>query len=69
MKFLKFQTKQGKKYNILPIHVRGFESEGDGTRVWLSIAGSLKSFVANKPHTEVETMIENALAEESEQSA
>ena len=68
MKFLKFQTKQGKKYNFLPIHVRGFESEGDGTRIWLSIAGSLKSFVANKPHADVEALIEQALAEESEQS-
>ena len=69
MGFLKFQTKKGTKYNILPSHIRAFSSEGDGTRIHASIAGIPINFVANKPHAEIEAEIEKAIAEESEQSA
>jgi len=69
MHFLKFQTKNGKKYNILPIHIRAFVSEGTDTRIHASIAGDPITFVVNKPHSEIEALIEQALAEESEQSA
>ena len=70
MGFLKFQTQSGKKYNLLPIHIRGLESVGtDKTRVYASIAGLPITFVANRPHAEVEAEVEKALAEESEQSA
>lgn len=69
MGFLKYQTKQGKKYNILPIHIRAFVSEGSDTRIHASIAGDPITFVVNKPHADVEAEIEKALAEESEQSA
>jgi len=69
MHFLKFQTKQGKKYNILPIHIRAFVSEGENTRIHASIAGDPITFVVNRPHADVEAEIEKALAEESEQSA
>lgn len=70
MGFLKFQTKQGKKYNILPSHIRALESVGsDGTRIYASIAGISINFVANRPHAEIEAEVEKALAEESEQSA
>lgn len=68
MGFLKFQTKNGKKYNILPSHIRAFTSEGEGTRIHASIAGIPITFVANRPHADVEAEIEKALAEESEQS-
>ena len=69
MGFLKFQTKSGKKYNLLPSHIRGLESVGtDGTRIYASIAGTPIIFTANKPHADVETEVEKALAEESEQS-
>ncbi len=69
MGFLKYQTKQGKKYNILPIHIRAFVSEGtNDTRIHASIAGDPITFVINKPHADVEAEIEKALAEEQEQS-
>lgn len=69
MAFLKFQTKNGKKYDLLPIHIRGIVSEGaEGTRIYASIAGIPITFVANRPHADVEAEIEKALAEESERS-
>lgn len=68
MKALKYQTRSGKKYNLLPSHIRGLESEGDGTRVYASIAGMAITFVANRPYDDVEQEIEKARAEESEQS-
>lgn len=69
MGFLKFQTKTGKKYDILPIHIRGLVSESDdSTRIFASIAGIPLTFVANRPHADVEAEIEKALAEEQEQS-
>ena len=69
MGFLKFQTKAGKKYNILPIHIRAIVSEDAGTRIYASIAGDSLTFTVNRPHADVEEEVEKALAEESEQSA
>ena len=69
MGFLKFQTKQGKKYNILPIHIRAIVSEDNATRIYASIVGDSLTFVVNRPHADVESEIEKALAEEQEQSA
>ncbi len=66
MHALKYQTKQGKKYNLLPSHIRGLESMGaEGTKIYASIAGTPIIFVANKPYDDVETEIEKARAEES----
>lgn len=69
MDFLRYQTKTGKKYSLLPIHIRGLESEGDGTRIWASVAGIPIVFVANRPYDEVDAEVKKAQAEESEQSA
>ena len=69
MQFLKYTANSGEKYNLLPSHIRGLKSEGNGTRIYASIAGIPITFVANRPHADVEAEIEKALAEESERSA
>ncbi len=69
MHALKYQTKQGKKYNLLPSHIRGLESVDDGTRIYASVAGIPITFVANRAYDDVEAELEKARQEESEQSA
>ena len=69
MPFLDYQTKDGKAYTILPIHIRALESVGkDSTRIYATIGGIPMTFVANRPHADVKAEWQKALAEESEQS-
>ncbi len=70
MTILDYETKNGKKYTILPIHIRGLESIGtDSTRIYATIGGIPMTFVANRPHADVKAEWQKALAEEQEQSA
>ena len=70
MPFLEYQTKQGKTYTLLPIHIRALESIGnDSTRIYATIGGIQMTFVANRPHADVKSEWQKAVAEESEQSA
>ena len=66
---LKYTANNGDKYNLLPSHIRGLKSEGNSTRIFASVAGIPITFVANRPYDDVETELEKARAEESEQSA